>query len=51
MKKSSIRLVAMLLCVLMCMSIMPTEALAYTEESSAAAVCNGGVKITKQPQD
>ncbi len=49
MKKSSIRLVAMLLCVLMCMSIMPTEALAYTEP--AAAVSNGGVKITSQPQD
>ena len=40
MKMSKIRLVAMLLCVLMCMSIMPTEALAYTEESSAAAVSN-----------
>ena len=49
MKMSKIRIVAMLLCVLMCMSIMPTEALAYTEP--AAAVSNGGVKITSQPQD
>ena len=53
MKKSSIRLVAMLLCVLMCVTMMPVEALAYTSETAGetAAVSIGSVKITGQPQN
>ena len=55
MKKAKLRLVAMLLCVLMCLTLLPAEALAYTAESAenvtASVVSNGKVKITKQPKN
>ena len=54
MKKRYIRAFAMLLCVLMCVTLAPVEAFAYSDGAEEVvtenAVSNGKVKITSQPK-
>ena len=54
MKKRYIRALAMLLCVLMCVTLAPVEAFAYSDGAEEVvtenAVSNGKVKITSQPK-